>query len=81
MLDKIKLNLILWTFRALNFSSRLTLVKLVLQAMPIYLFSVLAASKYVIKQIRNIQQNFLGGGGDERAQEVAISGLENHLYS
>ena len=59
LLDKIKQKLNLWTYRALNFPSRLILVKSVLQAMPLYLFSVLAAPKSVIKQIRNMQRNFL----------------------
>ena len=62
LLDKIKKKLSQWTFRALNLPSRLTLVKLVLQAMPLYLFSMLVAPKYVIKQIRNIQRTFLWGG-------------------
>ena len=64
LLDKLKQKLNLWTFQALNFPSKLILVKSVLQAMPLYLFSVLAAPKSVIKQIRNIQRNFLWGGGD-----------------
>ena len=62
LIDKINKKLNLWTYRALNFLSRLILVKSVLQAMPIYLFSVLAALKSIIKQIRNIQRNFLWGG-------------------
>ena len=62
MLDKIKEKLNLWTFRALNFLSRLILVRSVLKAMPLFLFSVLAASKSVIKQIKNIQKNFLWRG-------------------
>ena len=32
--------------------------------MPIYLLSVLAALKSIIKQIRNIQRNFLWGGSE-----------------
>ena len=63
-MDKINKKLSLWTFRALNFLSRIILVKFVLQAMPIYLFSVLAAPKSIIKQIRNIQRNFLWGGSE-----------------
>ena len=62
LLDKINKKLSLWTFRALNFPSRLILVKSVLQAMPMYLFLVLAALKAIIKQIRNIQRQFLWGG-------------------
>ena len=61
LLDKIKHKLSQWTFRALNLPSRLTLVKFVLQAMPLYLFLVLDAPKSVIKKIRNIQRNFLSG--------------------
>ena len=59
MLEKINKKLSLWTFKALNFPSRLILVKLVLQAMPMYLFSVLAAPKSFIKQIKKIKHNFL----------------------
>ena len=62
MLDKINKKLNLWTYRALNFPSRLILVKSVLQAMPIYLFSVLEAPKSIIKQIKNIQRILFWGG-------------------
>ena len=62
LLDKMKQKLNLWTYRSLNFPSRLVLVKSVLQAMPLYLFSVLSAPKAVLKQIRNIQRTFLWGG-------------------
>ena len=64
ILDKLKQKRSLWTFRALNFRSTLILVNFVLQAMPLYLLSVLVAPKFVIKQIRNIQRNFLWGGND-----------------
>ena len=62
LLDKINKKLSLWTYRTLNFPSRLILVKSVLQEMPIYLFSILAAPKAIIKQIRNLQRQFLWGG-------------------
>ena len=64
LVKKINKNLNLWTFKALNFLNRLILVKFVLQAMPIYLFLVLVALKSIIKQIRNIQRNFLWGGSE-----------------
>jgi len=38
LLDKMRSKLNDWTLRALNFPSRLTLVKSILQAMPVYLF-------------------------------------------
>jgi len=37
------------------------LIKSVLQAMPLYLFSILAATKWVLKAIRNLQRSFLWG--------------------
>jgi hypothetical protein len=51
-----------WTFRPLNIASRLVLLKSVLQALPTYLFTVLAAPKHVIKAIRTLQRNFLWHG-------------------
>ena len=62
LVDKINKKLSLWNLRALNLLSRLILVKSILQAMPIYLFLVLAALKSIIKKIRNIQRNFLWRG-------------------
>ena len=43
---------------------RLTLVKVVLKAMPTYLFSVLEAPKAILKCIREIQRNFLWGSSE-----------------
>lgn len=59
LLDKLESNLALWTFWALNISSRLVLIKSVIQAMPLYLFSILEAPKWVLKTIYNLQRNFL----------------------
>jgi len=61
LLDKLESKLSTWTFRALNIAGRLVLIKSVLQAMPLYLFSILAAPKWVLKAIRNLQRNFLWG--------------------
>jgi hypothetical protein len=52
----------LWTYRALNFPSRLILLNAVLQALPIYTFSALAAPNFVLTTIRNLQRNFLWQG-------------------
>jgi len=51
-----------WTFRPLNIASRPVLLKFVLQTLPTYLFTTLAAPKQVIKVIRNLHQNFLWHG-------------------
>lgn len=54
LLDKMSSKLNNWTHWTLNFPSRLTLVKVVLQVMPFNVFSVLSAPKAVIKKIRAI---------------------------
>lgn len=54
LLGKLESHLNLWTYRTLNLASRVVLIKSVLQAMPLYLFSILAAPKWVLKRIRNI---------------------------
>eukprot|EP00253_Pinus_taeda_P006641 PITA_06641 len=61
LLDKLEARLSSWTYRSLNIASRLTLIKSVLQEMPLYLFSLLAAPKWVLKAIRNLQRGFLWG--------------------
>eukprot|EP00253_Pinus_taeda_P021003 PITA_21003 len=61
LLEKLEVRLLLWTHRALNMASRLVLIKAVLHSMPLYLFSILAASKWVLKEIKKIQRNFLWG--------------------
>ena len=42
-------------------ASQLVLVKAMLQSMPLYLFSILAAPKWVVNKIKNLQRNFLWG--------------------
>eukprot|EP00253_Pinus_taeda_P003415 PITA_03415 len=61
LLERLEERLSLWTHRSLNMASRLVLIKAVLQSMPLYLFSILAAPKWVLKAIKNLQRNFLWG--------------------
>eukprot|EP00253_Pinus_taeda_P030238 PITA_30238 len=61
LLEKLEARLFLWTHRALNMASRIVLIKAVLQSMPLYLFSILAAPKWVLKGIKQLQRNFLWG--------------------
>jgi hypothetical protein len=51
-----------WTFGPLNIASRLVLLKPILQALPTYLFTALAAPKKFITAIRSLQRNFLWSG-------------------
>eukprot|EP00253_Pinus_taeda_P031270 PITA_31270 len=61
LLDKFEAKLSLWTHRALNMARRVILIKAILQSLPLYLFTLLASPKWVIKAIRNLQRNFLWG--------------------
>jgi hypothetical protein len=51
-----------WTYRALNLPSRLILLKSVLQALPVYTFSALAAPNFILNAIKALQRNFLWQG-------------------
>jgi len=61
LIDKLDSRLNLWMHRTLNIASQVVLIKAVLQAMPLYLFSILATPKWVIKRIKDLQHNFLWG--------------------
>lgn len=62
-----------WTYRALNLPGRLTLVKAVLQALPIYLFSVMATPKKILKEMRRLQRKFLWGGRDDKNKWALVN--------
>jgi hypothetical protein len=64
-----------WTFRPLNIAARLVLLKSVLQALPTYLFTALAAPVSVIKAIRSLQHNFLWKGHNSN-KKWALVGWE-----
>eukprot|EP00253_Pinus_taeda_P034155 PITA_34155 len=61
LLEKLESKLNLWTHRSLNLASRVVLIKSIFQAMPLYIFSILAAPKWVLKRLRNLQCDFLWG--------------------
>jgi hypothetical protein len=62
-----------WTFHSLNLPARITLLKSILQAIPAYLFSALAAPQSVIKKIRNLQRNFLWHGHNSDKKWALVS--------
>jgi hypothetical protein len=63
--SKFRKRLSLWTFHSLNLHGRLILLKFVLQALPIYAFSALAAPSFILNTLRNIQRKFLWQGTKE----------------
>ena len=73
LLDRVKARLVSWVLKPLNLPGRLVMVKLVLQVMPMYLFSVLFAPKSVLKEIRSIQRNFLWAGRESKAKFSLVS--------
>lgn len=75
LLEKIEGHLSLWTYRALNMASKLVLVKVVLQTMPLYLFSVLAAPKWVLKKIKEMQCKFLWGSSGQNHKWALVKWL------
>jgi len=62
-----------WTFYSLNMLGCLILLKSVLQALPIYAFSALAASNIILITLRNIQRNFLSQGSKEGCKLALVS--------
>jgi len=54
LLDNLENRLSSWTYHSLNIASRIILIKSILQAMPLYLFSILVALKWVLKSLRNL---------------------------
>lgn len=54
LLKKLEARLSSWTHKALNMVGRLVLIKAVLQSIPLHLFSILVAPKWVLKEIKHL---------------------------
>ena len=73
LVDRVKARLTSWAIKPLNLPGRLVMVKSVIQAMPMYLLSVLSTPKSVLKDIRSIQRNFLWAGRESKAKFALVS--------
>lgn len=65
VIEKHLSKLAIWKCKNLSFGGRITLLKLVLSALPIYFFSVFKAPVAVCSQLRKIHKNFFWGGNYE----------------
>lgn len=72
LLEKLENRLSLWTHRTLNMASRLVLINDVLHSMPLYLFSILAAPKWVLKDIKRLQRSFLWGSSSQKRKWALV---------
>ena len=61
MIDKINKKLALWKARSLSIGGRYTLIKSVLSAMPLYVFSLFKVPQGVLKTLESIRRNFFWG--------------------
>lgn len=62
ILDKVDQRLSNWKAKTLSFTRRLTLTKLVVQALPTYVMQSAALPKYICEEIDKKCRNFLWGG-------------------
>lgn len=73
IIEKIKNRLASWSFKSLNIADRLVLLKLVLQSIPIYSLSVMAAPKGACTKMKEIFGKFLWGGPKQQRKWALVS--------
>lgn len=64
VIDKFQARLSIWKAKTLSFGERITLIKLVLNNLPIYYFSIFKAPSGVIDSLEKIRRMFLWGGNE-----------------
>lgn len=75
VINKLRDRLSIWRSRQLSMGGRITLVNLVLASLPLYYFSFFKAPKKVLKELTQIQRNFLWGGSSEVQKRHGLSGV------
>eukprot|EP00253_Pinus_taeda_P008746 PITA_08746 len=73
VLDKLSNKVANWSFRVLNIAGRVVLAKSVLQAIPIYPLSIMAAPAGVCAKIREIIRKFIWSGSDQKKKWALVS--------
>eukprot|EP00253_Pinus_taeda_P024197 PITA_24197 len=73
VLDKLSNKVANWAFRTLNIAGRIVLAKSVLQAIPVYPLSIMAAPLGICIRIREIIRNFIWRGADQKKKWALAS--------
>eukprot|EP00253_Pinus_taeda_P033781 PITA_33781 len=73
ILDKLSNKVANWAFRTLNIAGRIVLAKSVLQAIPVYPLSIMAAPIGICVRIREIIRNFIWRGADQKKKWLLVS--------
>lgn len=68
IIEKFRVKLSNWKAKCLSFGGHLTLVKSVLNSLPLYYFSLFRAPKKVIDLLEKIRRRFLWGGDEDKKQ-------------
>eukprot|EP00253_Pinus_taeda_P031482 PITA_31482 len=75
-LEKITRKLANWSFRTLNFAGRTILAKAILQSIPIYQLSAMAAPKGACNKMTKIFKKFIWGGNKNQKKWALVSWKE-----
>ena len=65
VVEKIKNHLASWKTKIVSRAGRLTLIKSVLNSLPVYYVSMFKMPKIIAQKLVNIQRRFLWGGANE----------------
>eukprot|EP00253_Pinus_taeda_P011910 PITA_11910 len=73
IIDKLSNKVANWAFRTLNIAGRIVLAKSVLQAIPVYPLSIMAAPLGICARIRDLIRNFIWRGADQKKKWALAS--------
>ena len=73
IMEKLRNKMAGWTFRSLNIAGRIVLLKSVLQAIPIYPLSIMAAPQGACTKIKEIYGKFIWGGPNQQRKWALVS--------
>eukprot|EP00253_Pinus_taeda_P018718 PITA_18718 len=73
IIDKLSNKVANWAFRTLNIAGRIVLAKSVLQTIPVYPLSIMAAPLGICARIREIIRNFIWRGADQKKKWALAS--------